>query len=120
MLKYENLLPVALDVIPEFKAEYRKYMDSDEIDEETGNHIVFSYAFVPVLTKAIREGNHDLVTRMLSFVEQMALSNDKLVGEVCDFTILEELNDAIDDAILIPLLGKTTREDFFLMKQYME
>ena len=120
MLTYDTLLAEALNAFPDFKQMYNKLVAEDVIDSESGNHIVFSYAFVPVLVDAIQTGKDKLVTEMLAFVEEMAKCEDPLVGEVCDFTILEELNDVIDDAVLVPLLGKEALVDFKLIKRYME
>ena len=119
MLTYDTLLPEALRLFPEFKKVYNKLMTEDEIDAETGNHIVFSYAFVPVLIKAIQTGNKKVSVPMFEFIDRMAACEDNAVGEVCDFTILEELNDAISDDILVPYFGEETMKDFQLIKRYM-
>ena len=63
--------------------------------------------------------NVPMLSEMMELVESMARSEDKLIGEVCDFTILEALNDEIEDEILIPLLGEQTAAVFQEIKQYM-
>lgn len=119
MLTFDNLVGEAMKAIPEFAAEWNRQMEDGSLDAASGNHIVFGYAFVPILILAIKEDRKELVTKMLSFVEEMAKSQDHLVGEVCDFAILERLHDEIDDEVLVGLLGETTREDYALIKRYM-
>ena len=119
MLKYDTLVSEALKAIPEFKAEYDKLISADIIDAESGNHIVFGFTFVPVLLSAIQDGNESLRDSMLAIVEQMASSEDRLVVEVCDYSILEALNDHVEDSVLMPLLGEQTRIGFDAIKRYM-
>ena len=119
MLTYNNLLDEALRVLPEFRAAYQVLLEKDYLDKDSGNHIVFGYAFVPVLTEAIKSRDRACVERMFAFLEQMAASQDHLVGEVCDFSILEALNDEFDDQVLLTYMGPETRKDFACIKAYM-
>lgn len=119
MLNYETLLGAALGRFPEFRAEYEKLVSADEIDRDTGVHIVFSYAFVPLMINAVETNDRKLAERLFSFVEEMAKSEDDRVAEVCDFTVLEELNDALSDEQLYSFMGEVTAEDFRLIKNYM-
>ena len=119
MLKYETLLNDAFQDIPEFANEYKKMVKMGYFDDETGKHIVFSWAFVPLLKDAILNNNTMLSSRMLSFLEKMASSDDHLVQEVCDFTVLEELCDQVSPETVYPLLGKSTKEGFHAISRYM-
>ena len=120
MLTDNVLLEEALQALPEFRMEYQKLVSSDYIDKESGNHVVFSYAFVPVLVEAIQSGNKECAERMFSFIEKMAGAHDHLVGEVCDFTILEALNDEVEDESLLSFMGPETKKDFLNIKRYMQ
>ena len=119
MMTYDSLLNDALNNIPEFAAEYSKMVEKGYFDHETGNHIIFSWAFVPILANAINEKNDRLVRKIFTFVESMASSNDNRIQEVCDFTILEELYDQFPISKLLPLLGENTRKGYLAISEYM-
>ena len=119
MITYQNLLDKAKSKLPEFASEYDRLINKDSIDLESGNHIVFSYAFTPVLINAIKRNDNDVIKRMFDFIEEMSASEDVNVIEVCDQSILEELNDEIDDRILFRYMGVKTKEGFDIVKTYM-
>ena len=118
-LTYDNLVKEAKK-ITEFSRLYNRLVLEDEIDEDTGNHIVFSYVFNPLLFNAIKTGNDQLTKQLLDFLENMAKSKDNLVQEVCDFTVLEELQGVIPETTLYPLLGEKTKEGFLAIRQYLQ
>lgn len=119
MLTYDNLLENAKKIV-EFSKLYNRLVADDEIDKDTGNHIVFSYVFNPLLFNAIKSGNTKLTKELLDFLENMAKSKDNLVQEVCDFTVLEELQSIIPQTTLYPLLGEKTKEGFIATRQYLK
>ena len=89
------------------------------IDSESGNHIIFSYVFVPVLLNALKQNDNNTVTKMFDFLEEMSESNDLNVIEVCDQAVLEELNDEVDESVLYRYMGNKTKEGFEFIKTYM-
>lgn len=119
MMTYENLLTNAISDVPAFAKEYQRLMDADMIDSNTGNHIVFGYAFTPVLIGAINATEKSVVRGMLAFLEKMASSDDVRVVEVCDQSVLEELNDEVDWKDLRGLMGPKTKEGLVAIKEYM-
>ncbi len=119
MLTYENLVFSANERIPEVKEYYDALIKKDVIDSKSGNHIVFGYVYVPVLTDAIKNGKKELVKNMFAFLEEMASSGEHRIEEVCDQSVLEALNDEFDDELLIPLMGENTKVGFAALKQYM-
>ena len=120
MLSYDNLLSEALKALPEMKEEYDKLISQDEIDKNSGMHIVFDYTLIPIILRSVKDNNKAILKICFQFIEQMASSEDRLVGEVCDFSILERLNDELDDSVLLPLLGEKSKENFYDIKQYMK
>lgn len=119
MLTYENLVFSANERIPEVKEYYDALVKKDVIDSKSGNHIVFGYVYVPVLTDAIKSDKTELVKNMFSFLEEMASSDDGHIVEVCDQSVLEALNDEFDDKLLFPLMGENTKVGFAALKSYM-
>lgn len=119
-MKYENLVNEARHDIPEFEAEYTKMINEGTLYADSGVHIVFSYAFVPLVIDAIKSNDQDLENRLFDFIEKMAESNDKLVSEVVDFTIMEELHDNVPNDTLIPLLkGDESKRSLSCVLGYM-
>ena len=119
MITYDTLLEAALDELPEFKDLFDELMAEGMIDKETGNHIVFSYVFVPVIAKAIKRRDRKLTKKMYGFLEKMASSDDSLVVEVCDYSVLEALNDEFSEKELINDMGTNTLEGYRAIKQYL-
>lgn len=119
MLTYDNLIREALTELPNFKTKYEQLIEDDMIDAESGKHIVFSYAFTPLLKEAIKNGDEDTTKKMFAFIEKMASSEDNLVVEVCDQSVLEELNDDFDGNVLKKNMGTNTTEGYKALKQYM-
>ena len=119
MLTYDNLISSVNEIIPEVKNKYDELIKTGIIDNEVGNHIVFGYVYVPVLSYAIKTGKKELVKNMFSFLEEMASSEDRRIVEVCDQSVLEALNDEFDDNVLIPLMGENTKVGFAALKSYM-
>ena len=119
MITYENLVKDAHDKVPAFATKYDELIRDDYIDKSSGNHIVFGYAFAPVLIDAIQSHQDDIVKNMFDYLEEMSNSNDGRVVEVCDQSVLEAINDEIDDDILIGFMGLKTKEGFDAIKNYM-
>ena len=65
------------------------------------------------------KANIKCTRNMLSFLEKMATSTDAKVTEVCDFTVIESLNDEISDAELEAILGENSIKGFRTVKRYM-
>jgi len=120
MLTNENLLDEALNKLPSFNSKYHELIAKDEIDNNSGNHIVFNYAFVPLLEEYITNKNIEGMNLFLGFLEEMASSDDYEVNEVCDYSILEQLHDDIPDIKLFPLLGEKSKQGFLAIRQYTE
>ncbi len=119
MITYNNLLENVKNKIPQFTVEYDRLVEDGSIDLESGNHIVFSYVFTPLLLKAIKQNDNNMITEMFDYLEKMSLSIDDRVVEVCDQSVLEVLNDEFDEATLLRYMGPKNKEGFEAIKTYM-
>lgn len=119
MLTYDNLIQEAQIELPNFKTKYDQLITDDVLDNQSGKHIVFSYAFTPVLSNAIKNGDEETSKKMFTFLEKMASSEDNRVVEVCDQSVLEVLNDEFGGNVLKRYLGTNTAEGYRALKQYM-
>lgn len=117
-MTYSTILQEAYKELPEFKNRVDLFKANDEIDEDTGVHIVFEYAFTPLLKEELKS-NSPLSKRMLVFLEKMASSTDRLTQEVCDQSVLESLADEFEDDEIYPLLHEKTKEGYRAVRQYI-
>lgn len=119
MITGKNLIKTAMAELPEFKEEYEKQIAEDIIDDETGLHIVFEYAFDPLVIEAVQSKDTEKCKRFFDFIEKMAESRDDDVMEVTDFSVMERLIGDIGKAELVKHLGKYSMESFEQVGQYM-
>ena len=95
-MNYNNLVSEMLSRFPELNLEYEKLLSGNFLDANSGVHTVFSTLFNPRLMREV-ERRSALSFRMMAFVAEMDNSDDRLVGEVAEFTVLEELCDEFED-----------------------
>ena len=58
--------------------------------------------------------------KYFNFLEETARSNDKLISEVVDSTVMEELHDYLPDDKLKPYLGNESKVSLSAVSGYME
>lgn len=119
MLTYDNLIQEAQMELPNFKTKYDQLITDDVLDNQSGKHVVFSYVFTPILSNAIKGGDEEAAKKMFAFLEKMASSEDNRVVEVCDQSVLEELNDEFSGNTLKRYLRANTADGYKALKQYM-
>lgn len=117
-LNYKNLLTHAQKEIEEFNQSYMEECKRGTIDVNSGLHTIFSLVFVPLLISALKSDLH-LAKKMFDFIEKMETSEDVLVQEVSQFTVLEELADSFQDDELVSYLGKNTKLSMADVRQYI-
>jgi len=95
-LKYNSLIEDIFKAIPELREEYNSKAEENLIDEETGVHVVFGVIIVPYLVELLKRENDnhkEVLRRTFIFFEEMAKSDDVLIQEVLEFTIIESFID---------------------------
>lgn len=118
-MTYETLLSDTLKAIPEFQTEYNRNIAQDDIDEESGMHIVFGYVFTPLLETALKN-NQKLAKDMFLFLEKMENSSDLRVQEVCEQSVLEAICGNYPIKKIWPIAGEKTKEGIKVISQYMD
>ena len=58
--------------------------------------------------------------KYFNFLEEMARSNDKLISEVVESTVMEELHDYLSDDKFKPYLGNESKVSLSAVSGYME
>ena len=119
MIKYDSLIDDVCKEFSEVSELYDLELHNDSIDLNSGAHTVFSFCFVPVLKDAILN-NNNLAKRMFDYIEKMEKSEDNLVGEVAEFTVLEEILDSFDLNAIKRYMGKFTLEAARLINRYIK
>lgn len=117
MINYDSLIENACNEFPKVRELYSVELKNDSIDFDSGVHTVFSLCFVPVLKEAIL--NDALAQRMFDYLEKMEISEDNLIGEVDEFTVLEEILDDFELNKLRKYMGKFTIEAATLINRYI-
>lgn len=118
MINYDSLIENACNEFPKVRELYSVELKNDSIDFDSGVHTVFSFCFVPVLKEAILNDDA-LAQRMFDYLEKMEICEDNLVGEVAEFTVLEEILDDFELNKLRKYMGKFTIEAATLINRYI-
>lgn len=118
MITYDSLIENVCGEFSEVSELYVIELKNDSIDSDSGVHTMFSFCFLPVLKEAILHDS-DLAKRMFNYLEKMEISKDNLVGEVAEFTVLEEILDKFDFNDIEKYMGTCTLEAAKLIKIYI-
>lgn len=116
---YKTLLEEALKEVPDFKREYDNLIRDDVIDNQSGMHVVFGYAFTPLLIKAIKDNDVPAIRQLCAFLEKMAGCRDEKVQEVCDQSVLEAVAGEYSDGVIVPLFAKNTLKGLMSVREYI-
>ena len=91
-MKYETVLSELLSTVPEIKTIVREKMIAEDVDEDDGMHIIFSFVIVPLLKEWCKKDSY-IIGKIFDFFENMANSDNNNVLEILDFSVLEAIAD---------------------------
>lgn len=118
MISYDSLIENVCDEFPKVRELYSLELKNGSIDFDSGVHTVFSFCFVPILKRAIL--NDDVsAQRMFDYLEKMEMSEENLVGEVAEFTVLEEILDDFEFNKVKKYMGELTMDAAKLINRYI-
>lgn len=120
MLNYNTLIVDACNQFSKVKELYNEELKKDSLDMDSGHHTFFSFCFVPVLKSGIINSDNNLIRKMFDYIEKMENSEDDNVGEVADFTILEELLDKFGLSEIEQYMGVNTKKAAKLINRYID
>lgn len=118
MISYDSLIENVCDEFPKVRELYSLELKNGSIDFDSGGHTVFSFCFVPTLKRAILNDDA-LAQRMFDYLEKMEMSGDNLVGEVAEFTVLEEILDDFEFNKVKKYMGELTMDAAKLINRYI-
>ena len=119
MLNYDTLIVDVCNQFSKVKELYNEELKKDSFDMDSGAHTFFSFCFVPVLKSEIINRDNELIREMFDYIEKMENSKDDNVGEVADFTILEELLDEFGLSKIEQYMGVNTKKTAKLINRYI-
>ena len=119
MLTYETLTEQALEALPLFRERYDREIAAETVDADDGKHIIFGLVFTPMLEELIRANKQPELRQTLDFLETMASSDDNLVVEVCDQSVLEAIYGEFPHEKIRKMLGKETQKGYDALQSFM-
>lgn len=98
-MEYENLYKDFLEAVPECKKFCAEKVKENSLDDESGQHILFGLAVIPFIKQAALNKDEIVLNKIFEFMERMALAEneDVKICEVLDFTVLEQIQDEVDE-----------------------
>ena len=116
----ETVFSELLATVPEIETIVRKKMAEEEIDEEDGMHIIFSFIIVPLLRDWCNT-EKQTAAHIFDFFENMAHSDDTSVLEILDFSVLEPIADMdeSDRKIIEKYMRTETMEQYQYIRDHM-
>ena len=118
MLKYDTLVKEMYERFPEIEEKSKKE-DLEKYYDESMPHIAFGTVFVPELIKAI-QNDEEKAYKYFGLLEEMEKSDDHLISEVSEFSVLEAIAGYIsDDKIEKYLKTEELREAWHSIRMYI-
>lgn len=120
-MNYEKLYDEFLTYFPNDIIALNRITDKLSIDDSDGMHVVFGMVVVPFVLELASEKNSEKLKKAFSFFEQMAKSDNPLICEVLEFTILESIISQDKDILQYckSYMGNETLECCQAVEQYM-
>ena len=120
-MSYEELYYEFLKLFPDDKDTIQEIAKTADAEPADGMHIMFGMVVVPFIIKLIEDNEEFKIKTAFDFFEKMAESEDSLISEVLEFTILEDLISR-DKHILEKcrvFMGRKTMESCSVVENYM-
>ena len=89
-MKYCELYKEFIAMFPEDCVYFSNRCKEVLADEEDGMHVMFGMVVTPYIRKCINE-NSDNLHKIFEFIEKMETSEDRMIAEVAEISILEDL-----------------------------
>ncbi len=120
-MKYETLYNDFIDLFPSKKAKLEEYAKKASADPSDGMHIMFGMVIIPFLLDLLNDNDQSSLKVAFSFFEQMEESNDQMILEVLEFTVLENIVSKGKNIStkLTSYMGRKTLESFYTIEKYL-
>ena len=96
-LKYDELYKGFISSFSDDKDTINAIAAENAVDDEDGMHIAFGMVVLPFLSRLVEENQTAKIEKAFAFFEDMASSDDHLISEVLEFTVIEGIIAARND-----------------------
>ena len=111
-MQYEKLYDEFKNLFPEDIGELDKLAKVADAETDDGMHIMFGMVVVPFVLDLLKRGENEKLQTAFTFFEKMAKSDDSLISEVLEFSVLEDFisrGEVVLDS-LKSYMGSVTRK----------
>ena len=102
-LKYDELYKGFISSFSDDKDTINAIAAENAVDDEDGMHIAFGMVVLPFLSRLVEENQTAKIEKAFAYFEEMASSDDHLISEVLEFTVIEGIialgNDFVSKCI---------------------
>ena len=89
-MKYEDLYKEFIALFPEDTSFFDERCKETLAEESDGMHIMFGMVVAPFIIKCVKE-DETKARLALDFIEKMEISDNHLISEVAEFSIIEAI-----------------------------
>ncbi|MBQ3848735.1 MAG: hypothetical protein II748_07810 [Clostridia bacterium] len=102
-MKYDELYKNFIYEFSDDEPAINAIAAENAVDDEDGMHIAFGMVVLPFLSRLIEEDQTAKIEKAFAYFEEMASSDDHLISEVLEFTVIEGIialgNDFVSKCI---------------------
>ena len=88
-MKYDELYKKFISEFPDDEPAINAIAAENAVDNEDGMHIAFGMVVLPFLSRLVEDNQTAKIEKAFAFFEKMASSDDHLISEVLEFTVIE-------------------------------
>ena len=120
-MKYETLYEEFARRFPDDKQRLEEIAKTASAEPSDGMHIMFGMVVVPFLMELLKNNDEKKLNTAFAFFEQMAETDNPMISEVLEFTILEDIISRGKDILaeFKPYMKRKTLESCFAVEKYM-
>ena len=102
-MKYDELYKNFIYEFSDDEPAINAIAAENAVDDEDGMHIAFGMVVLPFLSRLVEENQTAKIEKAFAYFEEMASSDDHLISEVLEFTVIEGIialgNDFVSKCI---------------------
>ena len=120
-MTYETLYDEFVQLFPDDRYIVKQMAEDASAEPSDGMHIMFGMVIVPFLMYLLAQGNKQKIAIAFDFFEKMAKSEDSMISEVLEFSVLEDIISRGKDILeqFKPYMKKKTLERCREVEKYM-
>ncbi len=89
-MTYKKLYEEFVSFFSENIDDLNRIADTNGVDDTDGMHVIFGMVVVPFIIELLENKDTEKIKKAFFFLEKMAVSDDLMICEVLEFTVLED------------------------------